>query len=183
MITGSRRSGRVPAKRRFWTGLPPQSTSTASSRPTKTRDVVSRRRDGTAPEVPRKAKYTGPSGGGPGALEHQRHADDSHGHAQQAHHLGHAQRAQHEGIRADGLGEEAPCGVQPQIGHEARPRRPRQAGAAGPAGEAEHGPGPDRAEEPPRPARPPPPGPPPMSPPWMASPPSQTAKILAGNWL
>src|SRR3989338_1224506 len=108
MITRARRSGRVPARRSFWAGLPPQSTSTDSSRPTKTRDVVSRRKYGTAPEVPRKAKYTGPSGGGPGALEHQRHADDSHRHAQQAHQLGHAQRAQHEGIRSDGLGEEAP---------------------------------------------------------------------------
>src|SRR5712692_5411396 len=57
--TWRRAIGSTPASRSFCTGLPPQSTSAAPSSATKTSDVVSRSDDGTAPDVPRKAKRLG----------------------------------------------------------------------------------------------------------------------------
>src|SRR3972149_2127815 len=71
MTTRESGSGSTAARRSFWAGLPPQSTRTAPLSPTKTRDVVSRSRPGTAPELPRKTKCTA-SGGGAGAGQEQR---------------------------------------------------------------------------------------------------------------
>ena len=59
MMTRLTVSGSTAARSSFWMGLPPQSTSTASPAPTNTSEVLSRASEGTAPEVPRKAKCTG----------------------------------------------------------------------------------------------------------------------------
>src|SRR5215831_14603465 len=106
MTTRSSAMGSTAARRSFWIGLPPQSSSTAPRSLTKTIEVLSRPSEGTAPEVPRNAKCNAdPSGGGgASAAEHERHPDHRHGDAEQAHQLGHAERPEHERIGANTLG-------------------------------------------------------------------------------
>src|ERR1700693_3484671 len=115
--------GSVPASMSFWAGLPPQSTRTASRSPTKTREVVSRFRPGTAPELPRKTKCTA-SGGGAGPTQKQRDTHERERHADDAVQLCHPKRPEHERVGAESLSDETANGVQPEVGQEQRARRP-----------------------------------------------------------
>src|SRR5215470_518377 len=128
MMTRSSAMGSTAARRSFWIGLPPQSSSTAPRSLTKTSEVLSRPSEGTAPEVPRNAKCNaGPSGSrGAGAAKHERDPHHRHGDAEQAHQLGHAERPQHERIGANAFGDEPARRIEPEIGEEKGSRRPLQ---------------------------------------------------------
>src|SRR5882762_3309820 len=97
ITTRVRASGSVPASMSRWPGLPPQSTSAASSPATKRSEVVSRSRPGRAPELPRKTKCTA-SGGGADPAQKQRDAHERESHADDAGELGDPNRSEHERI-------------------------------------------------------------------------------------
>src|ERR1700730_13450808 len=126
MTTRLSESGATPALRSFCIGLPPQSTSTASPPPTKTMDVVSRSRAGTAPELPRKVKCTA-SGRGAGATQEHGHADQRQRDAHHARKLGDTDGSEHERVGAEGFGHEAAQRIEPQIRQEERARCPLEA--------------------------------------------------------
>src|SRR5205809_2878885 len=117
MTTRRRAAGATPARRSFCMGLPPQSTRTASPSPTKTMEVVSRSRAGTAPELPRNVKCTA-SGGGASPAEEHGHADQGEEHSDHARELGDPNGTEHEGVRAESFGHEAAHGIQAQIREE-----------------------------------------------------------------
>src|SRR5258705_2435978 len=117
MTTRRRASGATSARRSFCMGLPPQSTRTASPSPTKTIEVVSRSRAGTAAELPRNVKCTA-SGGGAGPAEEHGHADQGEGHPDHARELGDTNGTEHEGVRAEGFGHEATHGIETEVGEE-----------------------------------------------------------------
>src|SRR6266571_5146847 len=126
-MTRPRETGSTPARMSFWAGLPPQSTSTGGAPlSSNTMDVVSRSGPGTAPDVPRKTKRTGKSGRRVGSAEQERNADHGQPDPDEARQLGHAQRPQHQGVGAQGLGQEAADGVQAEIRQEERAGGPLQ---------------------------------------------------------
>src|SRR5690242_11702117 len=111
MITRRRASRVTPARSSFCIGLPPQSTSTASPSPTKTMEVVSRSRAGTAPAVPRKVKCTA-SDGGAGPAKEEGHPNQCEGDPEHARELRDTDGTEHEGVGAQRLREKAADGVE-----------------------------------------------------------------------